>query len=92
MSTLAKMKSELVELEVQKKKLKTSIEYYGKRFKLCLWLVGGGVALLPLYGTGIIMILVGGVLAMVANEKRNSLQANLADVDSQINKIEISMG
>jgi hypothetical protein len=92
MNTLAKMKSQLVELEVQKKKLKTEIELAGKRFKLSLWLAGGGVALLPLYGAGVVLILAGGLMAMVVNERKNKLQEKLADTESQIHQLELSMG
>jgi hypothetical protein len=91
MNNLAKMKAELVELDTQKKKLKTEIEISRKRFKLCLWVVGGGVALLPLYGTGVFMIIAGGVMALIVNERQNRLQDRLAEVDAQIIKLEISM-
>jgi|GEM_PF-6787928 len=92
MTSLAKMKAELVELEAQKKRLKIDIVRKDKRFKLCLWLAGGGVALLPLYGSGIIMILAGGIMAMIVSEQRTRLKDRLEEVDTQITKLELSMG
>jgi len=92
MSNLAKMKVELERLEIQKKKLKNDIVIMGKRFKLCLWLAGGGVALLPLYGFGVIMILAGGIMAMVANIKQSNLQSKLADVNEEIVELKLAMG
>lgn len=92
MNTLAKMKAELEQLEAQKKKLKVDIFEWGKRFKLCLWLMGGGVALLPLYGSGVVMILAGGAMAIIVNEKRARLQDKLNEVETQITRLEISMG
>ena len=92
MNSLAKMKAELVQLESEKNKLKADIFESGKRFKLCLWLMGGGVALLPLYGSGVIMILAGGFMAIIVNERRGRLKDKLSEVEMQITRLELSMG
>jgi len=90
-STLAKMKAELVELEIQKKKLTAEIEKNGMQFRLGLWIMVGGVILIPVYGIGIAVSLIGMVIAIINNEKRAKEQDTLAEVIEKISDLENSM-
>ena len=90
-STLAKMKAELVELEIQKKKLTAEIEKNGQQFRLGLWILVAGVILIPVYGIGIAVALIGMVISIINNEKRTKEQDTLAEVVEKINDLENSM-
>jgi hypothetical protein len=90
-STLAKMKAELAELEIRKKMLTDEIEKNGRQFRLGLWIMVGGVALIPVYGIGIAVALLGMVIAIINNEKRAKEQDNLAEILEKISDLENSM-
>jgi hypothetical protein len=90
-STLAKMKAELVELEIQKKKLTAEIEKNGKQFRLGLWILVAGVILIPVYGIGIAVALIGMVISIINNEKRAKEQDTLAEILEKISNLENSM-
>ena len=90
-STLAKMKAELAELEIRKKMLADQIEKNGKQFRLGLWILVGGVILIPVYGIGIAVSLIGMVIAIINNEKRTKEQDTLAEVLEKISDLENSM-
>ena len=92
MSSLAKMKAELNSLEDQKTLLLSNIARTGKQFKVGLWLMGGGITLIPLYGSGLILLVAGGIYAFVNNERRNIFRDTLEDVENHIHKLEESMG
>jgi len=90
-STLAKMKAELAELEIKKKILTEEIEKNGKQFRLGLWILVAGVVLIPVYGIGIAVALIGMVIAIINNEKRTKEQDTLVEVLEKINDLENSM-
>ena len=92
MSSLAKMKAELNSLEEQKNTLLSRIERTGKQFKVGLWLMGGGITLIPLYGSGLILLIAGGIYAFVNNERRNIFRDALEDVEEHIHTLQESMG
>jgi hypothetical protein len=91
MSSLAEMKAELVGLEEQKGRLRAKIARAGKQVKVGLWVIGGGVTLIPLYGAGVILLLAGILYAFVNNERKNRFQVSLADIEARINRLEESM-
>ena len=53
MSTQAEMKSQLDELEIQKRKLEDEILKASQGFKMSLWGIVIGVVLFPLYWSGV---------------------------------------
>lgn len=91
MVSLADMKSQLGELENQKIKLKEEIKKANQRFKLSLWGIGIGVILLPLYWSGIPVILVAGIVAIYYSVKKASFEDKLEGLETEIHKLEISM-
>ncbi len=88
MSSLAKMKAELFQLEEKKKLLRAKKAKADKQVKLGLWIIGGGVTLLPLYGTGVILIAAGIIYAFINDLRKTSFQDSLADVEMEINNLE----
>jgi len=91
MSTQAEMKSQLDELEVQKRKLEDEILKASQGFKMSLWGIGIGIILLPLYWSGIPILLIAGAAALFYSAKRSSLQDKLGTLENEIHKLEISM-
>lgn len=91
MTTLAEMKSHLDELEDRKKKLEDAIETANQRYKMSLWGILIGVILLPLYWSGIPILLIAGAAALYFSAKRSSSQDKLSTVETEIHQLEISM-
>jgi len=91
MSTQAELKSQLDELEKQKKQLEDTIETASQRFKWGLWGIGIGVILIPLYWLGIPVLLISGATVLYYSIKRSSSQDKLGDLETEIHKLEISM-
>ncbi|MGB7876933.1 MAG: hypothetical protein WBL25_21320 [Anaerolineales bacterium] len=91
MSTLAEMKSHLDELEEQKRRLEDAIETAGQRYKMSLWGIVIGIVLLPLYWSGIPVLLISGAAALFFSAKRSSSQDKLSTLETEIHKLEISM-
>jgi len=91
MSTQAEMKSQLDELEVQKRKLEDEILKASQGIKMSLWGIGIGIILLPLYWSGIPILLIAGAAALFYSAKRSSLQDKLGTLENEIHKLEISM-
>ena len=91
MTSLADMKSHLDELEDQKQKLNTAILKAKKRLKMSLWGLGLGIILLPLYWSGIPILLIAGVTALFYSGKQAGYQDKLETLETEIHKLEISM-
>ncbi len=91
MVSLAEMKSQLGELEDQKIQIKEEIRQTNRRFKYSLWGIGAGVLLLPVFWSGIPVILIAGILAIYFSVKKASLEDKLESLESEIHKLEISM-
>ena len=91
MATPSEMRSHLDQLEDQKKQLEDVITKASQRFKMSLWGIGVGVILLPLYWSGIPVIVIAGVGAIYYSAKRSISQNKLDALESEIHKLEISM-
>ena len=91
MVSLAEMKSQLVKLEERKRELEDAIEKAGQRFKMSLWGIVIGIVLLPLYWSGIPVLLVAGTAALFYSAKRSSSEDKLSALETEIHKLEISM-
>jgi len=88
MSSLAELKSELIGLEETRRRLRGQIAQAGKQVKVGLWVIGGGVTLIPLYLVGVIFV-VGGILyAFINNERKNRFQVTLAEIETRIASLE----
>ena len=85
------MKSHLDELEDQRQKLSTAILNAKKRLKMSLWGIGIGIILLPLYWSGVPVLLIAGVMALFYSVKQTSYQDKLETLETEIHKLEISM-
>jgi hypothetical protein len=85
------MKTHLDELEKQKRQFADTIEKAGQRFKWCLWGIGIGVILIPLYGVGIPVLLGSGAGTIYYAIKRSRSQDRLGDLETEIHNLEISM-
>ena len=91
MNSLAEMKSQLNELESQKQKLNTAILEAKKRLKMSLWGIGIGIVLLPLYWSGIPVLLIAGTTALFYAGKQAGYRDKLETLEAEIHKLEISM-
>jgi len=91
MATLAEMKSHLNELEDQKQKLEAAILKAGQRLKMSLWGIGIGIILLPLYWSGIPILVIAGIMAIFYSLKQTNSSDKLESLKSEIHKLEISM-
>jgi len=91
MASLAEMKTQLDELEDQKQKLNTAILNAKKRIKMSLWGIGIGIILLPLYWSGVPVLLISGVIALFYTGKQAGYQDKLEALETEIHKLEISM-
>ena len=91
MVSLAEMKSHLDELENQKRKFEDAKSKAGQRFKMSLWGILAGVILLPVYWSGVPVLLIAGIMALVFYVKQSSYQDKLENLESEIHKLEISM-
>ena len=91
MTSLADMKSHLAELEDQKQKLNAAVLKAKKRIKMSLWGIGVGIILLPLYWSGVPVLLIAGVMALFYSVKQTSYQDKLETLETEIHKLEISM-
>ena len=91
MATLAEMKSHLNELEDQKQKLEAAILKAGQRLKMSLWGIGIGIILLPLYWSGIPILVIAGIMAIFYSLKQTNSRDKLESLKSEIHKLEISM-
>ena len=91
MSSLAEMKSQLSKLEDRKMMLEAELEKTGKRFKISLWGIGIGIVLLPLYWSGLPVLVIAGIMALVYSIKKSQFQDKLESLETEIHKLEISM-
>ena len=91
MVSLAEMKSHLDELENQKRKFEDAKSKAGQRLKMSLWGILAGVILLPVYWSGVPVLLIAGIMALVFYVKQSSYQDKLENLESEIHKLEISM-
>ena len=91
MTTLAEMKSHLDELEDRKKELEDAIETASQRYKMSLWGILIGVILLPLYWSGVPVLLIAGAAALYYSAKRSSSEDKLGALETEIHQLEISM-
>ena len=91
MVSLAEMKSHLDELENQKQKLEDAKLKAGRRLKMSLWGIVVGVILLPVYWSGVPVLLIAGIMTLVFYIKQSSCQDKLENLESEIHKLEISM-
>ncbi|MFL7871470.1 MAG: hypothetical protein AB8I58_21760 [Anaerolineales bacterium] len=91
MATPAEMKTHLEQLEDQKRELEDAIEKANKRYKISLWGIGIGIVLLPLYWSGIPVLLVAGAAALFYSARRSVSQDKLGALETEIHKLEISM-
>ena len=91
MVSLAEMKSHLDELENQKQKLVEAKQKAGQWLKMSLWGIGIGVILLPVYWSGVPVLLIAGIMALVFYIKQSSCQDKLENLETEIHKLEISM-
>ena len=91
MSTQAEMKSQLDELEIQKRKLEDEILKASQGFKMSLWGIVIGVVLFPLYWSGVPVVLIAGVAAIYYSAKRSNCEDKLKALKTEIHKLEISM-
>lgn len=86
------MKSNLIELEEEKKKFQEEIRKANQRFK---WSLGGipiGVLLLPfVIFAGIPVLLVAGGMAIYYSAKKTNYEDKLETLETEIHKLEISM-
>jgi hypothetical protein len=81
------MKADLTRLEDQRKLLRARRAQASKQVKVGLWLIGGGVTLIPLYGAGVVLLAVGILYAFVNNERKNRFQDSIADIENRINSL-----
>ena len=91
MVSLAEMKSHLDELENQKRKFEEAKLKTGQRLKMSLWGILAGVILLPVYWSGVPVLLIAGIMALVFYIKQSSYQDKLENLETEIHKLEISM-
>jgi len=91
MTSLAEMKTHLVELENQKEKLNASILKTNQRLKMSLWGVAIGIVLLPVYWSGVPILVIAGLTALFYSGKRAGYQDKLESIENEIHKLEISM-
>jgi hypothetical protein len=91
MVSLAEMKSHLDELENQKQKLEDAKLKAGRRLKMSLWGIVVGVILLPVYWSGVPVLLIAGIMTLVFYIKQSSCQDKLENLETEIHKLEISM-
>ena len=91
MVSLAEMKSHLDELENQKRKLEDAKLKAGRRLKMSLWGIVVGVILLPVYWSGVPVLLIAGIMTLVFYIKQSSCQDKLENLETEIHKLEISM-
>jgi chaperonin cofactor prefoldin len=91
MSSLAKMKLDLQNLEKQREQLELKIGSANKQFKVGLWVIGGGITLIPLYGFGVIFLLGGILYALYNSERKSHFRDALEDVENKIQILEESM-
>jgi hypothetical protein len=91
MVSLAEMKSHLDELENQKRKFEEAKLKAGQRLKMSLWGILAGVILLPVYWSGVPVLLIAGIMALVFYIKQSSYQDKLENLETEIHKLEISM-
>ena len=89
--TISEIKSQLNELESQKQKLEEAKLKAGQRLKMSLWGVGAGVILLPVYWSGVPVLLIAGIMALYFYIKQSTYQDKLENLESEIHKMEISM-
>jgi hypothetical protein len=91
MATLTEMKSQLTKLESKKNKLEEDIQKANQRFKMSLWGIGIGVILLPVYWSGVPVLVIAGIMAIFYSLKQTNSRDKLESLESEIHKLEISM-
>jgi hypothetical protein len=91
MESLGEKKIHLEQLEGQKFKLEEEIRQANRRFKLSLWGIGIGILLLPLYWSGVPVMVVAGIMALVYSGQQTRFKDKLESLETEIHKLEISM-
>ena len=91
MATLTEMKSQLTKLETKKNQLEADIQKANQRFKMSLWGIGIGVILLPVYWSGVPVLVIAGIMAIFYSLKQTNFRDKLESLESEIHKLEISM-
>jgi hypothetical protein len=91
MTSLTEMKTQLIELEDQKEKLNIAMLKANQRIKMGLWGIGLGVILLPLYWSGVPVLLVAGITALFYFGKRAGYQDKLEIIETEIHELETCM-
>ncbi len=91
MNSLADKKIQVVVLEGQKNKLATEINKASRQYKLGLWGVFIGIFLIPIYGIGVVLLIAGGLVALINANKRAKYRDELENLESQIYKLNSSM-
>lgn len=91
MATPSEMKTHLEQLEDQKRQLEDVIKTASQRFKMSLWGIGIGVVLLPLYWSGVPVLLIAIAVALYYSVRRSNFEDKLGTIETEIHKLEISM-
>lgn len=91
MTSLAEMKTQLDELEGQKQELNLALQKAKRLFQMSLWGMGIGVIMLPFYWSGVPVLLIAGIMALVYTGKQSRSQEKLDNLEEQIHHLEISM-
>ena len=87
----SEMRAYLDQLEDQKRQLEIAIVKASQWFKWSLWGIGIGIVLLPLYWSGIPILLVAGAGAIYYSAKRAISQDKLGALKTEIHNLETSM-
>lgn len=91
MNSLAKLKTQLAELEERKTGLVAGIAAADRQYKIGLWTMVAGALLIPVYGIGLLVVIAGGYLALANGGKRARSQDQLEQVESEIAKLKLLM-
>jgi hypothetical protein len=91
MESLGEKKSHLEELEEQKFKLKEEIRQANRRFKWSLVGIGIGILLLPLFWSGVPVIVIAGIMTLIYSGQQTRFKDKLENLETEIHKLEISM-
>jgi hypothetical protein len=87
MNSVAKMKSQLTELEEQRTKLGIEMGTTGNRFKLALAGTLVGAVLSVLYGLGFILLIAGVVTALIYGVQQAKNRDKMEEIESEIHKL-----
>ena len=88
----AEIKSQLTQLESEKKALQEESRKASQWFKLSLGGIAIGILLFPLtFFAGVPVVLVAGFLAIFYSVRKSTFDDKLENVESEIHKLEMSM-